>query len=318
MLVMRSIVPIVIGLMVLTASTASGQTYPNKPIRIINGAVGGQSDTALRQIAPGLTEGLGQQVIVDNRNGNLPSDIVSKALPDGYTLLTDSFSFWITPLLQTTSYDPVKDFSPITLISSAPSVLVVNASLPANSIKELVALAKTKPGALNYGSGGTGSSSHLAAELLNSLAGIKITHIPFKGAAGALTALLGNEIQFTIISPGAAMGNVKAGRLKILAVTSAQPTALVPGVPTVAAAGLPGYEITQSVAMFAPAKTPDAVINRVNQEAVRVLNRADVKERFFNNGSEVRGSSPGELSAVIKTDVAKWSKVIKDAGIRGD
>ena len=311
------VVMFLVDLMVLGAGAVSGQTYPNKPMRIVAGAPGGQGDRASRLIVAGLTESLGQQVIVDNR-GSIAGEFVFKALPDGYTLLIDSVSLWLAPLLQATAYDPVRDFSPVTLISTSPSVLVVPPSLPANSVKELIALAKAKPGDLNFGSAGTGSSSHLAAELFNAMAGVKIVHVPFKGAAPALTALIGGEVQLVTTSAGSAMPHVRSGRVRALAVTSLQPSALAPGLPTVAASGVPGYEVTAPVALFAPAKTPEAIIDRLSRESARILNRADVKERFFNSGSEARGSSPQELAAIRKPDRANWGKLIKDEAIRAE
>jgi tripartite-type tricarboxylate transporter receptor subunit TctC len=243
---------------------------------------------------------------------------VSKAPPDGYTLLIDAASFWIGPLLQETPYDPVKDFAPVTLTDSAPNVLVVNPSLPVKSVKELIALAKARPGELNYGSSSTGSTPHLAAELFNMMAGVKIVRVPFKGSGPAVISLLGGQVQLMFATAGSVAPHVKSGRLRALAVASLQPSALAPGLPTIAASGVPGYEAVAFEGMFAPAKTPVAIIDRLNQEIVRVLNRAEVKERFFNAGVETVGSTPEEFAAAIKSNVAKWGKLIKDAGIRDE
>ena len=311
----RAILPVIV--LVVGASSTYGQDYPRKPIRIVCAAPGGGGDFASRQISPGLTESLGQQVIVDNR-GNTSGEVVAKALPDGYTLLVDSASFWLSPLIQKMPYDPVKDFSPITLVTAAPNVLVVHPGVPANSVKELIALAKAKPGALNYGSSGTGSSSHLAGELLKSMAGINIVHVPYSGGGPSVIGLLGAQIEMLIPSATAVAPHMKSGKLKPLAVTSAAPSALAPGLPTVASAGLAGYEASTLIALFAPAKTPTSIVNRVNQEVIRVINRPAVKERFFNNGAEVVGNAPHEFAAKLKSEMDLWGKVIRDAGIKGD
>jgi tripartite-type tricarboxylate transporter receptor subunit TctC len=307
-----------LGMMVLGAGMVFGQNYPNKPIRIVASAAGGSGDFAARLIGQGLSGALGQQVVVDNRGGIIPGEIVSKAPPDGYTLLIDAASFWIGPLLQETPYDPVKDFAPVTLTDSAPNVLVVNPSLPVKSVKELIALAKARPGELNYGSSSTGSSPHLAAELFNMMAGVKIVRVPFKGSGPAVISLLGGQVQLMFATAGSVAPHVKSGRLRALAVASLQPSALAPGLPTIAASGVPGYEAVAFEGMFAPAKTPVAIIDRLNQEIVRVLNKAEVKERFFNAGVETVGSTPEEFAAAIKSNVAKWGKLIKEAGIRDE
>ena len=305
------------GLMVLGAGVVSGQDYPNKPIRIVTGASGGGGDFASRLIGQGLTDRLGQQVVVDNR-GNIAGEIVSKAPPDGYTLLVEGASFWIAPLLQKTPYDPVRDFAPITVAVSTPNILAVHPSVTANSVKELIALAKARPGALNYASGGTGGSAHLAGELLKAMAGVNIVHIPYRGTGPAVTALIGGQVQLMLANAAAVTPHVKSGRLRALAVASAQPSALAPGLPTMATSGLPDFESVLMLGIFAPARTPATLIDRLNQEIVRVLNGADVKAKLFAAGVEPVGSSPKEFAATLKSDMAKWGKVIKDAGIRAD
>jgi tripartite-type tricarboxylate transporter receptor subunit TctC len=305
------------SLTVLGSGMVCGQDYPNKPIRIVTGSVGGGGDFASRLIAQGIAGPLGQPVIIDN-HGNFAAEVVAKAPPDGHTLLLDSTSVWIGPLLQETPYDAVKDFSPITGAVILPNVLVVSPTLPVNSVKELIALAKARPGKLNYSAGSIGGSAHLSGELFKAMAGINMVAIPYKGGAPAITAVIAGEAQVNFPTTIAAAPHMKSGRLRVLAVTSAQPSALVPGVPTVAASGLPGYEAVSIYGMFAPARTPASIINRLNQEVVRVLNIAEVKERFFNSGEETIGSSPEQLAATVKSDIAKWGKVIKDAGIRAD
>ena len=319
MSIVRSVGTILaIGYACLGANAGLGQDYPNKPIRILAGAAGGAGDFGARVVAQGLTASWGQQAIVDNRNHVL-EDIVSKSSPDGYTLLVDGTSMWLTPLLQKMSYDPIKDFAPITILTTSPNIMVVHPSVPANSVKELIALAKAKPGALNYGSGGgSGSGSHLAAEMFKSMAGINIVHIPYKGAGPAVIGLLGNEIQLTIGSTPSVGPHVKSGKLKALAVTSAQPSALVPGLPTVASAGLAGYEYAGRIGMWAPAKTPVTLISRLHEETVRIITAPELKDKFSSIGVEPTPITPVEFAARIKSEMAKWGKVIKDAGIKAD
>ena len=315
---MRFVAGIVwVGLMVMGAGAVSGQEFPTKPIRIVAGSPGGGGDLASRLIAQGISGPLGQQVIVDNR-GNATGEIVSKALPDGYTLLVDSGGFWISPFIQKMSYDVVRDFSPLAMLTTSPNILVVHPSVAANSVKELIALAKAKPGTLNYGSAGQGSSPHLATELFRSMTGVNLVHVPYKGAGPAVIDLIGGQIQMMIGSAPSVTPNIKAGKLRPLAVTSAQPSALAPGLPTVAASGLPGYEAATLMGMFAPAKTPASVISRLNREIVRALNQPDIKEKLFNGGSEVVGSSVEEFAVKLKSEMAKWGKLVKDAGIKVD
>ena len=290
--------------------------YPNKPIRIVSSEPRGGTDFAAR-IVQGISAALNQPVIVESRGGGLSPSIVAGAQPDGYTLLVAGSVFWIGPLIRKASYDPVKNFSPITLIGVQPTILVVHPSVAANSVKELIDLAKAKPGALNYASTGIGASAHLAAELLKAMAGVNIAHVPYKGTGAATIGLLGAQVQLLFATPVSVTSLIKAGKLRALAVTSAKPSALVPGVPPVATT-MPGYEIRGASAMFAPAGTPAAIVGRLNQEAVRLLNQPEVKEKFFNVGVEVVGNSPAELAAVLKAEMARLGKVIRDAGIRED
>ena len=309
-----------VGLMLLCTGGASGQAYPNKTIRMVTTGGGGGNDFGARLIAQGLTLPLGQQIIVDNRAGSgfVPGDTVSKAPPDGYTLDFVSSTHYLQPLLQKAPYDPVKDFSPITMVTQAPQIVVVHSAVAANSIKELIALAKAKPGVLNFMSTGAGSTNHLAGELFNTMAGVKMVHVPYKSAGTAITDLLSGEVQIRFGTGSAVEPFVKAGKLRSLAVTSLQPSALFPGLPTVAASGVPGYEMVTMLGVLAPAKTPAAIINRLHQEIVRVINRPDVKEKFFNVGAEVVGSSPAQFSTYVKSYASMWAKVIKDANIHSD
>jgi len=305
------------GLMIVSAGVASSQDFPNRPIRIVATGAGGAGDFTARIMAQGIAGPIGQQVIVDNRATNIiASETVFKAPPDGYTLLLNSNNFWLGPLLQKTPYDPIRDFLVITLTDESPNILVVHPSLPVKSVKELIALAKAKPGELNYASGSTGGGGHLSGELLKYMAGINIVRVPYKSSGPGLIDLMGGRLHFMF--PSAAVApHVKAGRLRALAVTSAKPSALFPELPTVAAS-VPGYELVGLNGLFAPAKTPDAIINRLNQEMVRYLRTADAKERFFNAGSDVLGNSPPEAAATIKSDLSRMTKLITDAGIKAD
>jgi len=305
----------------LGAMSAFGQAYPSKPIRIVVSAPGGGTDLAGRLIAQGLTGSLGHQVIVENRggaNGAIAGEIVAHASPDGYTLLLYSNVFWTLPFIQKVPYDVVRDFSPITLAVTAPNIVVVHPSLPVKSIAELIALAKASPGKLNYASSDTGGAPHLAAELFKAMAGVDIVRIPFKGAGPAVLALVGGEVNLMFGTAGAVAPHIKSGKLRALAVTSGKPSALFPGLPTVAASGLRDYESLQMYGVFAPAKTSSAIISLLNKEIVRLLNAADMVDRFASFGVEAVGTSPGKFSTMMRAEMQRLGKVIKDAGIRAD
>jgi tripartite-type tricarboxylate transporter receptor subunit TctC len=305
-------------LLTFNAGVACGQQYPSKPIRIVSATAGSSADFGARLIAQGLVGALGQQVIVDNRPGTIPGEVVAKAAPDGYTVLVGGTVIWIEPLLRGIApYNMVTDFSPITLATSAPSLLVVHPSLPVKSVRELIALAKSKPGALNSASGPSGGSPHLAAELFKAMAGVNIVHIPYRAIALALSNLIGGEVQLAFPVAAAALPHVKSGRLRALAVTSLAPSALMPELPAVAAT-LPGYEAASINGVFAPANTPAPVITRLHQETVRVLNQPETKEKFLNSGAEIVASAPDQLIAKVKSELVRMGKVIKDAGIRAE
>ncbi len=299
----------------LSCGVAYGQNYPSKPIRILTSAVGGGQDILSRLLAQGISGPLGQTVIVENRTSRLLGQLGVKAAPDGYTVLTAASTFILGPLLEKVEYDPVKDFAPITTATSAANVLIVHPSLPVKSVKDLIALAKTRPGELNYASGGTGSSAHLAGELLMSLANVKFQRIDYKGTAMAQTDLISGQVHMMIAAPGAVVPHIQAGRLRALGVTSAGPSKLFPGLTPVAAT-LPGYDITAKTGIMAPAGTPPAIINRLNQEIARVLNREDIREKLLNLGMEAVNSTPEEFAGQIKSDLAKVGKIVKDAGIQ--
>ena len=311
----------VFGTAILAAGSVAGQSFPSKPIRIFTAAVGGGVDFAARSVAQGITAPLGQQVVVENRGGSaaVSAEQVAKSAPDGHTLLMYGSGFWMTPLLQdNVRYDPVRDFLPVVLTSSAPNVLVVNPVLPVKSVRELIALAKSRPGELNYATSGTGSSGHLASELFKSMAGINIKRINYKGSAQGLTDLVSGEVQLGFSNAATTTPFLKSGRLRALAVGSAERSLLVPGVPTIAESGVPGYEAVSVIGLFAPAKTPANIIARLNQEVVRVLTQPDVKERFLSNGAEAMGGTPEHLDQKIKGEIARMGKVIKEGGIRGE
>ncbi|MBI3936239.1 MAG: tripartite tricarboxylate transporter substrate binding protein, partial [Betaproteobacteria bacterium] len=294
------------------------QNYPTRPVRIVTSEPGSTNDLVARLIAQGLTVSLGRQVIVDNR-AIRAGEVVAGAQPDGYTLLSYGTPLWIMPFLRdNVPWDPVRDFSPVTWATSSPNILVVHPSVRVNSVSELIGMAKARPGELNYATSSPGSAAHLAGELFRVMAAVKIVRIAYKGTGTALNGIVGGEVQLMFSTAAAAAPHIKSGRLRALAVTSAQPTSLVPGLPTVAASGLPGYEAILILGIFAPAGTPAALLTRLNEEVVRTLNTAEVKERLHKVGVEVVGSSPAQFAAKIRSEMARWSKVIKDAGIRDE
>ena len=301
------------------ASTGTGQAYPTKPIRLITAEVGGGSDFTARLLSHRLTENLGQQIVVDNRTGGvIIGDIASKAQPDGYTLMLYSSSLWLMPYMRTHVPYNMSHFAPVSYISASPLILVVHPSVAAKSVEELIALAKAKPGDLNYASGPMGATPHLAGELFKYMTGVNIVHIPFKGVGLAVNDVIAGRVQIMFTSVGGAVPQVKAGRLRALAVTTLRPSPLLPGIPTVAAAGLPGFESVSTNGLFAPAKTPPAVIERLNRETNSVLARPDIRDKFLAVGMELVGGTPAHFDQVIKADTARMSKVILAARIRAE
>ena len=295
---------------------ANAQAYPTKPVRIVVTGVGSGGDFAARLIAQGVTATLGQALIVDNRgSGNLPAEIVAKAAPDGYTLCLSAAPLWITPFLRKTAYDPLRDFAPVTLAISSPNILVVHPALPVKSVRDLIALIRAKPGALNYATSGIGASSFLAAELFKSMLRADMVRLKYKSGGLALTELISGQVQLMFANAGSVATHLQSGRLKALAVTSAKPSALMPGLPTIAAGGLPGYELVSVQGIFAPAGTPEAVITRLNREFIPFLRRADTREKFFAAGVEAIGGTPEEPAATLKSEMARLGKVIQATGI---
>ncbi len=290
-----------------------GQEYPVKTIRIVTSPIGGGNDFPARLIAAAITGPLGQQIVVDNRPTVLIADIVAKSPPDGYTLLLSGSAHWIGPLVEKVNYDPIRDFAALTLVDRSPNVLVVHPSLPAKNVKELIAIAKARPGEMNVAVGGPGSSNYVAAVLFSHMAGVTVTRIPYKGNAPAITALLSGEVQVMFSSAGAVAPHMQSGRLRALGVSSPQPSPLAPGVPTIASAGVSGYVSEVLHAMFAPAKTPPAIVAKLNTEIHRYLRSAQAKEIFIRAGIEPTPSTPEELVEIINTEVARLSKVMKTA-----
>jgi len=297
-------------------STGSGQVFPSRPIRILCGGAGGGSDFTSRIVAQGISGSLGQPVTVENRAPLLSGEIVIKSPPDGHTLLITGSQLWQGPLFRKMSYDPLKDFVHVGLLTIEPNVLIMHPSLPVKSVKELMVLAKANPAALNYAFSSIGASDYVAGELLKSMAKVNIVGIAYKSNAQLQADMFSGQVQLSFQSGAKVMPYVQAGRLKALAVSTAQPTALAPGLPTVAASGLPGFESVAMFGAFAPAKTPAPIIRQLNQEILRVINQPAVKQKFFDSGTEVVGTSPEEFTGKIKAEMDSLSKVIKEAGIR--
>ncbi len=308
----------------LVPATVLGQAYPSKPIRVVVPfPPGGTSDIIARTLGQKLTEAWGQQVVVDNRagvGGSLGAAVAAKSPPDGYTLLVGN----VGPVAinistyRSVGYDPVKDFAPITLVVAGPQIVVVHPSVPAKTFKDFTALVKLHKGKLNYGSSGPGSVSHLSAELYKRMAKVDLVHIPYKGSALITNDLIAGHVDVAFSDLPVVLPHVKSGRLRALAVTGPKPTPLVPGVPTVAESGVPGFAITSWWGMLAPTGTAEPIITRLNTELIRILQLADVKERFANLGVETITSTPAEFSAFIKSEIVKYTKITNELGIKID
>jgi tripartite-type tricarboxylate transporter receptor subunit TctC len=308
----------------LFAAFACAQEYPDRPIRfIVPNLPGGGNDTTARTLAAKLTEVFGQQVVVDNRagaGGIIGAEIAAHSKPDGYTLfLGNTGSHATSPLLHARlGYDPVRDFAPISLIASAPLILVVHPSVPAKSVRELVQLARSKPGQINFASNGKGGSTHLAAELFMMLAGVNMVHVPYRGLPPAVTDLLSGRTQLMFATTLAILPQVRAGKLRGLAVTSAKRSAIVPELPSIAEAGVPGYETVSWYGVLAPAGTPKPIIDRLNRELVRITRLPDVRQQFAADGADLIGSSPEQFATYIARELARWTRVVKYAHIQPD
>jgi tripartite-type tricarboxylate transporter receptor subunit TctC len=301
--------------------SAAAQAYPTKSLRfVVPFAPGGNSDRMARMIGQKLTEKWGQTVVVDNRagaGGTLGADLVAKAPADGYTLLLGTFGSIgaSAALYKKLPYDPVKDFAAITLIATPPLALVVHPSLPAKSVKELVAAARQKPGAYTYASSGNGSSNHLIGELFNSMAGVKLTHVPYKGASPALIDVLAGRVQVMFAPVAPALPHVRSEKLVMLAVTTARRSSALPDVPTVAEAGVAGFAASGWDGVLAPANTPKAIVSLLNREIVGILNSAEVRKALEHEGADVIASTPEQFSAFIRAEVDKWRKLVRELGV---
>ena len=307
-----------------THAPAAADAYPARPIRfVVAFPPGGGTDIIARSIAQKLAERIAQQVVVDNRpgaGGNIGTDIVAKSAPDGYTILMGSAG----PLAINASlfakmpFDPIKDLAPVTLAASTPNVLVVHPSLPARTVKELIALARSRPGEINFASSGHGTPAHLAGELFDSMAGVKLVHVPYKGAAPALADLLGGQVQLMFSTMPPALPHVKDGKLRALAVTSRKRSPAAPELPTIDEAALPGFEAITWHGVVAPAGTPAAIIARLNREIVAILHLPEVVERLSGQGAEALGSTPEEFASYIKSESVKWAKVVRESGAKAE
>lgn len=312
-----------IALALTTAGAAHAQSYPERTVRFIFGlSAGSSSDIALRIIGQKLTELWGQTAIVDNRTGaggNIAAELVTKAAPDGYTLLFSNVSIAIAPsYYRKLPFDPVKDLAPVALVTSLPHIVCLNPSLPVKSVKDLIALAKRRPGELLFSSAGIGQTDHMATEMFAYMAGIKMTHVPYKGGPQALQAVMSGEVALDFPGLPVALPLVKAGKVRAIAVTTARRSPAVPDIPTLAESGVAGYEHSLWNGLFAPAGTPQAIVNKLSEDFARVLKMHDVQERFAQLGIEPVGSTPAQFDTYFKAEVAKWVKVINATGIRSD
>ena len=321
----RSAAMALVAALALIASCANAQSnYPNKPIRlVVIFPAGGTADILARTVGQKLTESWGQQVVVDNRpgaGGNLATEIVAKAAPDGYTILLGGLTtHGINPsLYRKLPYDPVKDFVPVTSAAGTPLVLVVNPSLPVQSMQELILLAKSRPRELNFASFGNGTSAHLCGVLFNSMAGIEMTHVAYKGGPQAAADLVAGRVQVMFDTIPVALPQIKAGRLKALAVTDSHRSNALPDVPTVEEAGLPGFQVVGWLGFFAPAAVPKEIVHKLSAEIVTILNMPDVRERLSNLGMEPRGNTPEEFAAFVDSELKKWAPVVKASGAQVD
>ena len=308
--------------LICVSINANAQSWPSKPLRyIVPFPPGAFNDTLARTISAELSKTLGQPMVVDNRPGGnsiIGTEAAAKSPPDGYTLFGAALPFSVIQSLYKTSFDVTKDFAPITLAGISANLLVANPSFPVNSVKELIAYAKANPGRVNYGTSGNGTSVHLAMELFKSMTKTYMLHIPYKGSAPVVADLLAGQVDIMFDNTPNVIGHVRAGKLKALAVSTAQRSALAPDVPTVAEAGVPGYELAVWFGVLAPAGTPRDIIGRLNTEIVKVLNSADVKDRFAKQGVEVRTSTPEQFSEFLRAEVSRWAKVVQDTNIKAD
>lgn len=310
---------------VAAAGPAIAQTaFPTKPIRLVCPfPPGGTTDLVARLVAQKLTEAWGQQVVVDNRpgaGGVIGTEMVAQAAPDGYTVLLGSITTHaVNPALyKSLKFDPVKDFNPVSLVVSSPQLLAVHPSVPAKSVKEFIALAKAKPGRLNYASAGTGTSPHLTFELFRSMSGIDVVHVPYKGTGPAITDLVGGQVQAMITGVVALMPHVKSSRLRALGVTSMKRVAALPDVPTIAESGVSGFDVSSWFGVFLPARTPRPIVMKMNQEIGRILANPEVRQRLIDQGADPASDTPEEFAAYVKSEMTRWGQVVRNTGARAD
>jgi tripartite-type tricarboxylate transporter receptor subunit TctC len=306
----------------LFAHAAGAQEYPSRPVRVVVPfAPGGPNDLIVRLVAQKLAQVLGRPFLVENRagaGGNIGTDYVAKSAPDGYTLLSvGPGSLIINPLIGKVPYQTERDFAPIAIMARAPNALVAHPSLPAASVKELIALARSRPGAINYGSGGNGSTPHLSAALFAAMAGVELTHVPYKGTAPATTDLIAGQVQIAFLGIPAVLPHIKSGKLRVLAVTGLRRSPELPEVPTVDESGVSGYEVSPWYGLLAPAGTPRDIVARLGAEVTKIVRSAPMREKLAAQGAEPAGSTPEEYAAIIRTDSAIWARVIEHAGLRG-
>ncbi len=305
------------------APAQTSDAWPSRPLRfILPFPPGGGTDILGRLIAERMTASLGQPVVTENRGGaggNVGAEAAARSAPDGYTIVLVAPSLAIsTSLYSKLSYDPVKDFAPISLVATVPNVMVTHPSVPAGTLAEFIRLAKTKPGEMNFGSGGSGTSNHLAGELFNIVAGVKLVHVPYKGVNLAMNDVLSGQIHLVVIGVPAAAPHIKAGKLRALALVAPQRAAALPEVPTVAEAGLPNFEVTTWYGILAPAGTPRTIVTRLNAELVKTMHAPDLKERLAAMATDPATSTPEEFADYIKREIAKWGEVVRQAGLKAD
>jgi tripartite-type tricarboxylate transporter receptor subunit TctC len=304
------------------ASTAAGQAYPNRPIRMLVGyPPGGPADVTARLVAPPLSEALGQQIVIDNRSGaggTVSATTLARAEPDGYTIaIAANGEMAISPNLRKVPYDPLKDFAPVSRIGANQLALVIHPAVAAKSVSDLVALAKAKPGAVNFASAGNGSTAHLAGELFKSLAAIDIVHVPYKGAGPAMTDLIGGQVQMLITGYPGALPHIKSGRLRALGVTGGKRLTAAPDLPTIGET-VKGYEVTSSYGVLLPARAPQSIVSRLHREIAAIVKKPDVQEKLIALGFEPEGNTPQEYAAQLKAELAKWGRVVKVAKVQTD
>jgi len=314
---------LVIGLLAAATLPAAAQQYPDRPIRlVVPYAPGGGTDLTSRLIALRLTESFKQQVIVDNRAGgasNIGAEITARSAPDGYTMMMAGISFSINvSIFSKLGYDPIKDFDPVSLVATVPLIVVVHPSVPATNIKELIALARAKPGTLNYASGGAGTANHIAGELFKYMTGTDIVHVPYKGGGPALADVVGGQVQLLFNTMTSTVGFMNSGKLRALAVTGKRRSPGVPNLPTVAEAGVPGYDVGAWFGIVVPRGTPRAIVNKLNSEIVRIARLPEARDQFVAQGAEAIGSTPEEFSKHLHVEIDKWAKVAKAAKMRAE